>query len=200
MPATVSRGVRAGIDPQGRGAGENPPVYISAKADYATRALLTLTAAGGGPIKGEVLAREQDLPQKFLENTLTRLRHAGLLETQRGVDGGYRLARTANTITVAEVMRAVDGPLAEVRGEKPEAASYEGPAAHLRDVWVAVRAALREVLETVTLADIVDGTLPPHVQDLLSRPGAWERRPSLFEPVTTLTPSPAPSPRRRRRR
>jgi Rrf2 family protein len=151
-------------------------VYISAKADYATRALLTLAAAGGGPLKGEVLAREQGLPQKFLENTLTTLRRAGLLETHRGVEGGYRLARPADQITVADIMRPLDGPLAEVRGEKPEEAVYDGAASHLREVWVAVRAALRDVLENVTLAEIVAGTLPPHVQELLDGPGAWERR------------------------
>ncbi len=151
-------------------------VYISAKADYATRALLALAAAGGGPVKGEVLAREQGLPLKFLENTLTTLRHAGLVEAQRGSEGGYRLARPAAQITVADIMRPLDGPLAEVRGEKPEEAVYEGPAAHLRDVWVAVRAALREVLENVTLADIVAGELPAGVRELLERPGAWERR------------------------
>jgi|SRR5579871_869874 len=151
-------------------------VYISAKADYAVRALLTLAASGGGPLRGEVLAREQGMPKKFLENTLTTLRRAGLLETQRGTDGGYRLARPADQITIADIMRPLDGPLAEVRGEKPEEAVYAGAAAHLRDVWVAVRAALRDVLETVTLADVVAGTLPPVVQELLDRPGAWERR------------------------
>jgi Rrf2 family protein len=151
-------------------------VYISAKADYATRALLMLTAAGGGPLKGEELAREQGLPQKFLENTLTTLRRAGLLDTQRGAEGGYRLAKPPDQITIADIMRPLDGPLAEVRGEKPEETVYDGAAAHLRDVWVAVRASLRDVLETVTLADIVAGDLPPHVQALLQRPGAWERR------------------------
>jgi Rrf2 family protein len=151
-------------------------VYISAKADYAARALLTLAAAGGGPITGEALARSQDLPRKFLENTLTSLRRAGLLETQRGADGGYRLARPAAEISIADIMRPLDGPLAEVRGEKPEEAVYDGPATHLREVWVAVRAALRDVLETVTLADIVSGDLPDGVRQLLDRPGAWERR------------------------
>lgn len=169
-------------------------VYISAKADYATRALLTLAASGGGPVKGEVLAREQGLPLKFLENTLTTLRRAGVLETQRGVEGGYRLARPAGEITIADIMRPLDGPLAEVRGEKPEEANYAGPAAHLRDVWVAVRAALREVLENVTLADIVSGELPPAVQDLLARPGAWERRTTA--PASSVSASPRP-PRRR---
>ena len=172
-------------------------MYISAKADYATRALLALAAAGGGPVKGEVLAREQGLPLKFLENTLTSLRHAGVLETQRGSDGGYRLARPADQITIADIMRPLDGPLAEVRGEKPEEAVYGGPAAHLRDVWVAVRAALRDVLEVVTLADVVGGELPGSVRALLDRPGAWERRTSEAAPTV---PSPPPEPRRRGRR
>jgi Rrf2 family protein len=151
-------------------------VYISAKADYATRALLTLAAADGGPVKGETLANEQGLPLKFLENTLIVLRHAGLIESQRGPDGGYRLGRPAAEITIADIIRPLDGPLADVRGEKPEEAVYGGAATHLRDVWVAVRAALRDVLENVTLADVVSGDLPPVVRDLLDRPGAWERR------------------------
>jgi len=151
-------------------------VYISAKADYAARALLTLAAAGGGPLKGDVLAREQGLPKKFLENTLIALRRAGVLETHRGSEGGYRLARPADQITIADIIRPLDGPLAEVRGEKPEETVYDGAAAHLRDVWVAVRAALRDVLENVTLADVVAGTLPPQVSELLDRPGAWVRR------------------------
>lgn len=174
-------------------------VYISAKADYAARALLTLAAAGGGPLRGEELAREQGLPLKFLENTLTALRHAGVLETQRGVDGGYRLARPADQITIADIMRPLDGPLAEVRGEKPEEAVYTGPAEHLRDVWVAVRAALRLVLENVTLADIVAGELPPAVAELLGRPGAWERR-ALGAPRPVSSPGPVPNQRPRRRR
>lgn len=165
-------------------------MYISAKADYAARALLVLAASDGAPIKGEVLAREQGLPLKFLENTLTTLRRAGLIDTQRGVDGGYRLARAADQITMADIMRPLDGPLAEVHGEKPEAASYAGPAEHLRDVWVAVRAALRGVLENVTLADIVAGELPSEVQLLLSRPGAWERR-TAAEPQTVIPPRPS---------
>jgi Rrf2 family protein len=169
----------------------NAAVYISARADYATRALLVLAAAGGGPVKGEDLARAQGLPHKFLENTLTTLRHAGVLETQRGADGGYRLARPAAEITIADIMRPLDGPLAEVRGEKPEEAVYEGAAANLRDVWVAVRAALRDVLETVTLADIVDGKMPPVVQELLTRPGAWERRSGRVTAPPTARPAPA---------
>lgn len=173
-------------------------MYISAKADYATRALLMLAASDDAPVKGELLAREQGLPLKFLENTLSTLRTAGLIETQRGADGGYRLARPADQITVADIMRPLDGPLAEVRGEKPEAAVYEGPAAHLRDVWVAVRAALRDVLENVTLADIVAGELPSGVRDLLSRPGAWERR-TTIEAQTLSSPPPALTRARRSR-
>ena len=99
-----------------------------------------------------------------------------MVEARRGTDGGYRLARPADQITIADIMRAVDGPLAEVRGEKPEEAVYAGPAAGLRDVWVAVRASLRDVLESVTLANVVEGELPANVNELLSRPGVWERR------------------------
>jgi len=151
-------------------------VYISAKVDYALRALLTLAAADGVPIRAELIASEQDLPHRFLENILAGLRREGIVVLLRQADGGYRLARPASTITVADVIRAVDGPLAEVRGEPPEDAVYEGPARHLRDVWVAVRAALRDVLEQLTLANVLAGDLPPGVRELLERPGAWERR------------------------
>jgi Rrf2 family protein len=151
-------------------------VYISAKADYATRALLTLAAAAGEPITGEALARIQKLPLKFLENTMTDLRRAGFVSSQRGSGGGYRLARPANAITVADIIRALDGPLAEVHGARPEDADYTDAATHLRDVWVALRAAIRDVLETVTLEAIVDGNLPLAVVELLEKPGAWERR------------------------
>jgi Rrf2 family protein len=153
-------------------------VYISARVDYATRALLTLAEAGGGPLKGEALAESQGLPAKFLENILTDLRRAGLIGSQRGSDGGYRLARPPSEISVADIIRPLEGPLAEVHGERPEATRYEGAARHLPDVWIAVRASLRDVLETVTLADIVSGDLPPVVRGLLDRPGAREARPA----------------------
>lgn len=156
--------------------GDNAGVYISAKVDYATRALLTLAAAGGGPVKGDALAEAQHLPVKFLENILNDLRRAGLITSQRGSDGGYRLARPAADIAVADIIRPLDGPLAEVHGLRPEATTYEGAAAHLQDVWVAVRASLRDVLESVTLDHIVSGRLPPIVTQLLDRPGAWEAR------------------------
>ena len=154
-------------------------MYISAKVDYALRALLALAAApAGAPMKGEALATAQGVPVKFVENTLVELRRAGIVASQRGPDGGYRLARPAGEIVVADVFRALEGPLAEVRGERPEDVVYAGPAAHLQHVWVAVRAALRLVLESVTLADILAGTLPAPVEQLLAAPGAWARRPA----------------------
>lgn len=151
----------------------NDPVHVSAKSDYALRAMLTL-AATDGPLRGEELARTQGLPVKFLENILVDLRKAGLVANRRGSDGGYRLARPATEITPAEVIRALDGPLAEVRGLRPETALYEGPAEHLQDVWVAVRASLRAVLEHITLAHIVAGQFPAPVRRLTADPDAWK--------------------------
>jgi len=149
-------------------------VHISAKADYALRALLTLAGEPEGrPITADVLAERQHLPLKFLENILVDLRRIGMVTSQRGTGGGYRLGRPADSITAAEVIRGLEGPLAEVRGLRPEAATYEGPAQHLQDVWVAVRAGLRAVLEHVTLADIVSGQFPADVTRLTSDPDAW---------------------------
>jgi DNA-binding IscR family transcriptional regulator len=133
-------------------------VYISARVDYAVRALLALTEADGEPMTGERVARTQDLPVRFVENTLAELRRAGMVQSQRGRDGGYRLARPPDQIAVADVIRVLE-------------------ATHLRDVWVATRAALRMVLESVTLADIATGELPEVVEELLGQPGAWEPRP-----------------------
>ena len=154
-------------------------VYISAKVDYAVRVLLALAdAPPGSSMKGEELATAQGVPVKFVENTLVDLRRAGIVTSQRGREGGYRLARPADEIVVADVFRVLEGPLAEVRGERPEDTVYVGPAAHLQHVWVAVRAALRLVLESTTLADILAGSLPAPVQELLATPGAWARRPA----------------------
>ena len=151
-------------------------MYIPAKVDYAMRALLALTGvAEGTTATGESLASSQGLPVKFVENTLVELRRAGIVSSQRGSEGGYRLARPANEITVGDVFRVLEGPLAEVRGERPEDTVYIGPAEHLQHVWVAVRAALRLVLDSVTLADILSGQLPPHVVELLAMPNAWQR-------------------------
>jgi Rrf2 family protein len=147
-------------------------MQISARADYAIRALAELASAGTGPVKGERLAQAQEIPSKFLENILSELRHAGLLLSQRGADGGYWLARPASDISLADIIRAVDGPLANVRGQRPDAIGYHGSAARLSEVWIAVRASLRSVLEHVTLADLVDGPLPPAVLDLADQPEA----------------------------
>jgi Rrf2 family protein len=164
----------AGSQELNQGVPHNGAVHISARADYAMRALLVLAAAaGGGPVTAETLARSQTIPTKFLENILVDLRRAGLVTSHRGPEGGYALARPAGAISAADVIRALDGPLAEVRGLLPEATSYEGPAQHLQDVWVAVRASLRSVLEEVTLADIVSGRLPRSVARLTADPQAW---------------------------
>lgn len=150
-------------------------MHIPAKVDYGMRALLTLVARGE-PTTGEALAEEQGLPSKFLGAILTDLRRAGLLASQRGSEGGYRLARPASEITVADVMRALDGPLAEVRGLRPEATNYHGAAEHLQEVWVAVRASLRSVCEEVSLDAVVKGRLPSRVARLASDPDSWSSR------------------------
>jgi len=150
-------------------------MYVSARVDYAVRALCTL-AASDGPRTAESLARSQDLPAKFLESILNDMRRAGLLTSQRGPDGGYRLTRPAAEITVADVIRPLDGPLAEIRGLRPEAANYAGAAEHLQAVWVAVRASLRSVLDEVTIAGIVSGDLPETVRRFTADPEAWRSR------------------------
>jgi Rrf2 family protein len=151
-------------------------VRISAKVDYAVRAMAELAADARGPIKGDALAERQEIPPKFLENILADLRRAGLVRSQRGADGGYWLARPAAEVSVADVIRAVEGPLADVHGMPPETVEYGGAAGHLQAVWVATRSALRAVLEEVTLADVVAGTLPESAARFLDEPGAWARR------------------------
>jgi Rrf2 family protein len=150
------------------------PVRISAKEDYALRAALELALAGGGPLKREQIAQAQDIPTAFLQNILMELRHAELVEAQRGRDGGFRLARPAGEITVADVVRAVSGPLATIRGVRPQAVEYEATAAALRDVWVALRANIRAILEHVTLADLAAGKLPAGIKRIVADPEAWE--------------------------
>ena len=149
---------------------------ISARADYAVRAAVELAAAGGGPVKGEALATAQGIPPKFLENILGDLRHARLVRSQRGAEGGYWLARPAEEISVADVMRAVEGPLATVRGEPPEEVPYTGAAEPLQQVWIAVRKSLRSVVEHVSLADIAAGKLPDEVAEMARDPDAWTTR------------------------
>ena len=152
-------------------------MHISAKADYAVRALAELTATGGtGYVTVDTLAARQGLPAKFLETIFTELRKDGVVISRRGVDGGYRLARPASDIAVADVIRAVDGPLAAVRGLRPEDTEYEGAATALPHVWIALRAAVREVLEGVSLQDLVEGHLPARVEALTTAPQAWQRR------------------------
>jgi Rrf2 family protein len=146
---------------------------VSAKADYAIRAMVELAAASGGPTKGERLAQAQEIPPKFLENIMAELRQAGLVRSQRGADGGYWLARPSDEITLAQVIRAVDGPLANVRGRRPEEVEYVGAAAPLQEVWVAVRASLRSVLESVTVGDVARGALPAAVAGLAADADAW---------------------------
>lgn len=144
------------------------------------RALLELAAAQRenprALLKGDAIAEKHVIPTKFLVGVLTTLRTAGILQSMRGRDGGFRLAKPAADIRVADVMRALEGPLAEVRGERPEETEYLGAAEHLRDLWIATRVALRSVLETTSLADIETGNLPSEVAALLSAPGAWARR------------------------
>jgi len=150
---------------------------ITAKADYAVRAAVELAAAesGGKQVKGEQLARSQGIPHNFLENILTELRRAGIVRTRRGADGGYQLARPAADITVADVLRAVEGPLAAVQGVRPDALEYGGAAAKLPEVWVALRASLRDVLEHVSVADIARKRLPDVVRERTRQKDAWRQ-------------------------
>lgn len=144
-------------------------MHIPAKVDYGLRALLTL-AASDGPMTSRALANHQDLPAGFLSAIMNDLRRAGLVINQRGQDGGYRLARGADAITVADVMRILDGPLARVRGQRPEATDYVGSARHLQEVWIALRANLRSVLEHVSLDDVIVGHLPEMASEFEEEP------------------------------
>jgi Rrf2 family protein len=146
---------------------------VSAKADYAVRAAVELAAAPSPPVKGEAISQAQEIPLKFLENILGELRHAGIVRSQRGTEGGYWLARPADEITLADVIRAVEGPLASVRGSSPETLKYAGTAKPLGKLWVAVRANLRAVLESVTLADVASGELPGLIDELTTDPAVW---------------------------
>jgi Rrf2 family protein len=150
-------------------------MHIPAKVDYGMRALLIL-ATRDTPTTGQALAEEQGIPTKFLGTILTELHRGGLVGSQRGTQGGYYLARPASEITVADVIRVLEGPLAEVRGLRPEMTAYKGAAEHLQTVWVAVRGSLRRVLDLVTLEDVVLGRLPDSVSQLIDEPDAWNAR------------------------
>jgi Rrf2 family protein len=146
---------------------------LSARADYALRAAIELAAAQDGHVTAEQIAAAQEIPGKFLETILTTLRRGGIVRSQRGPDGGFWLARPASEISLADIIREIDGQLLGVRGERPENVTYPGPAKPLTRVWIALRANERAVLETVTLADIVSGKLPDAIQLLTDSPKAW---------------------------
>jgi Rrf2 family protein len=146
---------------------------LSARADYALRAAIELAASHDGHVTAEQLARAQQIPAKFLEAILTQLRRAGLVRSQRGPDGGFWLARPAEEISLADIIRAIDGPLVGVRGERPENLGYIGAAGPLQTVWIALRANERAILEEVTLEHIVSGQLPASVRKLAEDPENW---------------------------
>jgi Rrf2 family protein len=150
-------------------------VHISAKVDYALRALCTLATSEDAQTADQ-LAEAQEMPVRFLRSILNELRRGGIVISHRGNEGGYQLARPAEQIVVGEVFRRLEGPLAEVRGLRPEAAHYDAAASNLQTIWVAVRACLREVLDEITIADVVSGRLPRHVRALVTKPDAWQPR------------------------
>jgi Rrf2 family protein len=151
-------------------------VQISARGDYAVRAALSLAAVYPTVLSAQAVAQQQDMPRKFLEAILADLRRAGLVRAQRGAEGGYTLSRPPKEVTIGAVLRAVDGPLAAVRGVRPEETKYAGAAENLPRLWVAVRAAVRDVVDEVNLTDLVNGRMPAHVRKLTTRPDAWEPR------------------------
>ena len=153
---------------------------LSARVDYALRAAAELASVADGaiagrsrPVTAEQIARAQEIPPKFLESILLQLRRGGIVHAQRGPEGGYWLARPASEISLAEVIRVIDGPLAHVRGQRPEQLGYQGAARALQDVWIALRASEREILELVTIADVAGGSLPGRVNELAADPRAW---------------------------
>ncbi|GIG69637.1 RrF2 family transcriptional regulator [Phytomonospora endophytica] len=147
---------------------------LSARVDYALRATVQLAVSGEDPVSAERLATAQEIPAKFLESILLQLRRGGLVTSRRGPDGGHRLALPAAEISLADVIRVVDGPLLGVRGHRPEHLGYPGAAAALQDVWIALRASEREILESVTVADVAAGELPDKVRRFTEDPKAWE--------------------------
>ena len=155
---------------------------LNARVDYALRAVVELASAESEqakrlgearPVTAERLATAQDIPPKFLESILLQLRRAGIVQSQRGPEGGYWLAKPAREISLADVIRAIDGPLANIRGQRPEQLGYHGAAAALQEVWIALRASEREILELVTVADVASGKLPKRVRALAADPRAW---------------------------
>ncbi|MFV2101142.1 RrF2 family transcriptional regulator [Micromonospora sp. LOL_024] len=150
---------------------------LSARVDYALRAVTELASVTGAgrarPVTADQIARAQEIPPKFLESILLQLRRGGIVHAQRGPEGGYWLARPGAEISLADVIRVVDGPLAHVRGQRPEHLGYHGAARSLQEVWIALRASERQILELVTVADVAQGTLPEAVTALVADPNAW---------------------------
>src|SRR5258708_34994490 len=171
-PLTLCRGFQQLVP----GPGIMLRMRLSARADYALRAAIELAASGDGHVTAEQLAKAQQIPAKFLEAILTQLRRAGLVRSQRGPDGGFWLARPAEEISLADIIRAIDGPLLGVRGERPENLGYIGAAEPLQTVWIALRANERAILEDVNLAHLVANALPESVRKLADQPGSWETR------------------------
>jgi Rrf2 family protein len=172
------------VDPGHRLTGVRPPacarrsekiarVQISAKSEYAVRALLELAARQPDLVKAETIVADQELPRKFVESILADLRRAGLVRSTRGADGGYQLTRPANEISLGAIIRAVDGPLAEVRGLRPHETTYTGVAEHLPEVWIALRANVRKILDETTLHQVLVGRLPAHVRRLSEKAESW---------------------------
>ncbi|MFD1321026.1 RrF2 family transcriptional regulator [Micromonospora sonneratiae] len=151
-------------------------MQISARGDYAVRAALSLASAYPSLMSAQTVSQDQDMPRKFLEAVLADLRRAGIVRAQRGAEGGYTLAQPPSAITIGMILRAVDGPLAGVRGLRPEETHYEGVAENLPRLWVAVRAAVRNVVDEVSLDELINGQLPSHVRDLVTLPDAWQPR------------------------
>jgi Rrf2 family protein len=151
-------------------------VRLNARVDYGLRAVVELAAAGAsadGPVTAERLATAQEIPPKFLESILLQLRRGGIVQSQRGPEGGYWLARPAEEISLADVIRVIDGPLANIRGQRPEHIGYQGAASALQAVWIALRASEREILDLVTVANVAKSQLPPRVRTLAADPDAW---------------------------
>jgi Rrf2 family protein len=180
--APVARHRRAGAVRGGREAvrrrlQENHRMHVTAKADYAVRAVIELAdSAQESPRKVDDIAQAQGIPVSFLENILTQLRSTGIVRSQRGPEGGYWLAKPAAEVSLAQIIRAIEGPLVGVRGQRPEEIEYVGSSETLQQVWIALRANLRKVLENVTVADVSKGKLPREVVALTKHDEAWETR------------------------
>jgi Rrf2 family protein len=152
-------------------------MHVTAKADYAVRAVVELAGSSQeSPRKVDDVAKAQAIPVSFLENILTQLRSSGIVRSQRGPEGGYWLAQPADQLNLANVIRAVEGPLVGVRGQRPEEIEYSGSAESLQQVWIALRASLRKVLEHVTVADVAAGSLPAEIVALTREEEAWHTR------------------------